>query len=373
MDSISAVLVNFSYKNPKLIDRLESPYSEQLQNRLENLIKPYWKGSLDEISSLDHLVGQAFGTAARTLISRNPLSLPKAIGSHGQTIWHAPDSTTPSSWQIGDPNIIAEETRTTTISDWRRRDMAAGGQGAPLVPAFHKAMFQDTSSAAVLNLGGIANLTILPSEPHLTRGFDTGPANTLSDSWSQHKRGLSFDAEGAWANNGTKHTQLLNRMLQDPYFQRLPPKSTGREHFNIAWLEKQLKNVGETIHAQDVQATIVELTAVSIKDSLTKEAPNTQNLYVCGGGIHNTHLMQRLSAHMPAINILSTKEKGIDPDLVEAMAFAWLAKKTLDHQPGNIPAATGSSGPRILGGIYLAHLPKNLITYKKRPYQEPLS
>ncbi len=274
----------------------------------------------------------------------------RAIGSHGQTVRHEPQRG--FSIQIGNPALLAELSGITVVGDFRRRDVAAGGQGAPLVPAFHEAAFQaDDRVRAVLNVGGFSNLSLLsPGQP--VRGFDCGPGNVLLDTWIQVQRGQPFDRDGAWAASGNLDASLLRAMLDDEFFSRQGPKSTGRELFNLPWLEQHLS--GRTLLAEDVQATLLELTARSISEALERGQPDTQELLVCGGGTHNTALMRRLQALQPNRHVCSTEAFGIAPDWVEATAFAWLAHCCLENIPANRPSVTGARGPRILGAIYPA-------------------
>lgn len=274
----------------------------------------------------------------------------RAIGSHGQTVRHEPQRG--FSIQIGNPAFLAELSGITVVGDFRRRDVAAGGQGAPLVPAFHEAAFHTADRVrAVLNVGGFSNLSLLsPGEP--VRGFDCGPGNVLLDTWIQVQRGQSFDRNGAWAESGNVDARLLRAMLDDEFFARQGPKSTGRELFNLPWLEHHLS--GRTLPAEDVQATLLELTARSISEALERAQPDTQELLVCGGGAHNTALMRRLQALQPSRHVCTTEAFGIAPDWVEAAAFAWLAHCCLENIPANRPSVTGARGPRILGAIYPA-------------------
>ena len=310
--------------------------------------------SLDSIGALDTQLGLAFADAANALIDasgvdRNRIS---AIGSHGQTLRHRPAGEFPFSLQLGDANVIAERTGITTVADFRRRDIAAGGQGAPLLPIFHAAMLRDRNEMrAVLNLGGIGNLTLLPVSGAVT-GFDTGPGNGLMDAWCERHLGTAYDAAGALAARGQADAGLLARLLNDPYFAMPPPKSTGRDRFHLEWLDAQLRDRART--PEDVQATLCELTAASVASALHTTQPDTARLLVCGGGVHNPILLARLAARLPAIVIESTAVQGLDPDFVEAMAFAWLARETLAGRPGNLPEVTGARGLRVLGAIHRA-------------------
>lgn len=275
----------------------------------------------------------------------------RAIGSHGQTIRHEPARH--FTIQIGNPALLAELTGICVVADFRRRDVAAGGQGAPLVPAFHQALFGDSRGhVAALNIGGFSNLSLLsPGQDVL--GFDSGPGNVLLDAWIHHCRGSRYDRNGDWAATGQVNPTLLSHLLEDPFFATRGPKSTGRELFNLDWLLAHLQAL-PPIPAEDVQATLVELTASSITDALRSAQPHTDDLLVCGGGAHNTCLMQRLAALLPDTRVRSTAALGHDPDWIEAMAFAWLAHCALNGIPGNRPSVTGARGLRVLGAIYPA-------------------
>jgi anhydro-N-acetylmuramic acid kinase len=308
--------------------------------------------SLDAIGSLDTQLGHVFADAANASIDESGIDRNRicAIGSHGQTLRHRPSGAFPFSLQLGDANVIAERTGITTVADFRRRDIAAGGHGAPLLPVFHAMMLRGADEErAVLNLGGIGNLTLLPvSGP--VRGFDTGPANGLMDAWCEHHLGAAFDAGGAFAARGHVDETLLARLLADPYFALPPPKSTGRDQFHLGWLDAQLHDT--TLAPEDVQATLCELTAVSVAEALLAAQPGTTRVLVCGGGVHNPVLLARLAARLTNVAIESTAAHGLHPDFVEAMAFAWLARETLAGRPGNLPEVTGARGLRVLGAIY---------------------
>ncbi len=274
----------------------------------------------------------------------------RAIGSHGQTVRHEPQRG--FTVQIGNPALLAELTGICVVADFRRRDVAAGGQGAPLVPAFHKALFGCERRRAILNVGGFSNLTLLaPQQP--VRGFDCGPGNVLLDAWIRRHHGEAFDRDGAWAANGTADPQLLQDLLADDYFSLHGPKSTGREHFNLDWLLAHLQTRAP-IAAADVQATLLELTARSIATALHAALPAAEELLVCGGGAHNKRLMQRLAELLPTCTVESTDTRGLPADWIEAMAFAWLAHCCLEGIPANCPEVTGADGARVLGAIYPA-------------------
>ncbi len=354
LDGLDAVLVELldEGQRPRLIEALSRPIPHDLHTKLLALTAP----GNDEIPRMGR-IHVAFGRFSAELcldLLRKANVAPTAvdaIGSHGQTIRHHPLDTPPFTLQVGDPNTLAQLTGITTVADFRLRDMAVGGEGAPLVPAFHAALLgYGEAPRALLNIGGMANLTLIPGGSEPVRGFDCGPGNILLDAWVQRHRQQPFDAGGAWGAGGSIHLPLLTALLAEPYFARTPPKSTGRELFNLAWLERQLA-AHPPIAAQDVQATLCELTAQSISDALARFAPEYRALWVCGGGAYNNALMGRLSA-LSGIRVASTLELGVEPRWMEASAFAWLARETLFGRPGNLPAVTGADRPVILGGVY---------------------
>lgn len=353
MDGIDAVLVSFSDSTVKIHASHTAPYPDPIRHRL--IAASQNQGGPDEIGELDTLVGTLFAQAAEAVIQKSGFdrSAIRGIGSHGQTIRHQPSGTAPFSIQIGNPSVLSEATNITTVADFRRRDMAAGGQGAPLVPAFHKAFFSsDTENRCILNLGGIANITWLPASDSIpATGFDTGPANALMDAWCLDQTGLPFDSDGHWALEGTVNQELLDDMLSDAYFSKAPPKSTGKERFNLDWV-RTLVNRHPDIPAEDIQRTLLQLTVTSV----VKQLPEISDLgiYVCGGGARNPLLMDTLAKTLPEVRFSLTSELGVDPQMVEPVAFAWLAKQALEGKPGNLPDVTGAAGPRILGAIYPA-------------------
>lgn len=353
MDGIDAVLVSFHGQNVRLLSSHTKPYPDAIRHRLlaasQNQAQP------DEMGELDTLTGALFAEAANAVIAKaglEPSSI-RAIGSHGQTIRHQPSGSTPFTVQIGNPAVISEATGITTVADFRRRDMAAGGQGAPLVPAFHKAFFSSaTEDRCILNLGGIANITWLPADASQpVTGFDTGPANALMDAWCLDQTGRPFDSDGHWAREGAVDEDLLGDMLSDAYFLRPPPKSTGKERFNLDWVKTQVSRHPET-SAEDIQRTLLQLTVASIARQLP--AQKGLRLYVCGGGARNPVLMEQLARALPETRLTLTSELGLDPQLVEPVAFAWLARQTLEGKAGNLSDVTGAAGPRILGAVYPA-------------------
>ncbi|OIP18724.1 MAG: anhydro-N-acetylmuramic acid kinase [Comamonadaceae bacterium CG2_30_57_122] len=285
----------------------------------------------------------------------------RAIGAHGQTVRHQPQRRSETAagagytLQLLNPSLLAELTAIDVVADLRSRDVAAGGQGAPLVPAFHRRVFGNPQAMmAVLNLGGIANLSVLPADPAApVLGFDCGPGNALMDAWCLQHTGQAFDADGAWAACGQCVPELLARLLDEPYFSMPPPKSTGRDLFSLQWLQDKLQGF-EAARPQDVQATLAELTCSPCIASVSSYAKNSAELIVCGGGAFNLHLMQRLQAGLPGCIVRSSDAHGLPALQVEAAAFAWLAQQAVNRQPGNLSAVTGAAGPRILGGIYPA-------------------
>lgn len=312
---------------------------------------------LDVLGRADATLGEFIGEAILRFLSDNGSSSAEitAIGSHGQTVRHRPTGTAPFTLQIGDPNRIAEAAGITTVADFRRRDIAAGGQGAPLVPPFHSALFRaEGEHRAVLNLGGIGNFTLLPANADApVTGFDTGPGNALMDDWISHAHDEPYDHQGEWAASGEVDDVLLQRLLSDPYLSAPPPKSTGREHFNMSWLNEQLENHLRDRQISDagVQATLCAFTAETVARSLAAWGSDTQRVLVCGGGRHNRTLLAAIAQRIRC-PVETTDDHGVDGDSVEAAAFAWLAHQTLNGQSGNEPAVTGARGPRVLGAIY---------------------
>lgn len=353
VDGIDAALVSFSAQ-PRLLCARTYPLPEALAAQVLQISQSQGSVELDLLGELDTRLGKALAEAALALLheSGTPAGAIRAIGSHGQTLRHRPSGDAPFTMQVGDGNVIAEMTGIATVADFRRRDVAAGGQGAPLVPAFHAAtLYSASEDRAVLNIGGIANLTLLPAAGPV-RGFDTGPGNGLMDAWCLRHLGERFDRGGAFAAKGACSPVLLERLLAEPWLNLLPPKSTGRDHFHVQWLDERLP--GLELAPEDVQATLNRFTSQSIIDALRRQLPDCARVLVCGGGVHNPVLMANLSAALPEAIIESTQSQGLDPDFVEAMAFAWLARETLSDRPGNLPAVTGARGPRVLGCVYPA-------------------
>lgn len=352
VDGIDAGLVDFSAHKPKLIAFEYLPFSSVLKNKIE-VLTSISTISLSDYGELDCELGHLFAQVVNRLLDRAGVHYSNiiAIGSHGQTLYHAPNSSFPFSLQIGDPNVIAEKTKITTVADFRRRDIAAKGQGAPLAPSFHQAVFTSSHQKnCIVNIGGIANITVLSSERKLI-AFDTGTGNTLMDYWCQKNLGQAYDKNGDWAKSGQVIPALLKNFKQADYFKLPPPKSTGKEYFSSEWLMQHLTTFS-TFPTQDIQATLCQLTADSITDAIQKYAGSIDELLVCGGGVHNHHLLTLLATQDYQVH--STAKEGINPDYVEAMAFAWLAKQTMNHLAGNLVEVTGANAPVILGGIYLS-------------------
>lgn len=359
IDGIDAGLYSFSDQQAQVIDFYYQPYTQQIKQKIRKLCDIQQPISLIEYGELDTQLGRLYGEACLQLLNQAKIDAQdiKAIGSHGQTLCHFPNAKYPFTLQIGDPNIISQITGITTIADFRRRDIAASGQGAPLVPAFHHAMFHSPiENRAIVNIGGIANLTTLPKEIAKKNilGFDTGPGNTLMDYWISQHKSKAFDKHGLWAATGNIQAKLLNQLKDEPFFLASPPKSTGTEHFSPDWLTNKLATL-PAYRPEDIQRTLCQLTAETIGDALQKAAPETDKVFICGGGVHNQTLFTTLKKSL-TIPVLSTETEGIHPDQVEAMAFAWLAKRTLHHLTGNLPEATGAKQAVILGGIYQAQI-----------------
>jgi anhydro-N-acetylmuramic acid kinase len=349
MDGIDAALVSFGDKSLNIIASHQFAYPDDLRQQLIAARSDASLRSCDDVPELHKQVGECFRDAAVALLNKSgsEASSVSAIGSHGQTLRHAPHGPAPYSLQIGDPGIIADGTGITTIADFRRADIELGGQGAPLAPAFHEWLFRsDESTRIVLNIGGIANITVLHAGQHDTTGFDTGPGNTLLDAWIQQHEDEPFDRDGRWSASGTTDSGLLTRLLADPYFGAPAPKSTGFEYFNLAWLAAA--GVGG-LAPVDVQATLCQLTADSIAAAVQDAAPDATTVLVCGGGVHNDDLMARLRITLAGMQVEPTATAGLDPDWVEAAAFAWLAMRSAHDQPGNLPSVTGASRPAVLG------------------------
>jgi anhydro-N-acetylmuramic acid kinase len=350
LDGVDAVLVDFSKAHPAALSAAHRPYPQKLRDRLLQLHQP----GLDDLhvaATLSQELVGIYADAAHAVLQHAGIERTQvaAIGCHGQTIRHQPDLG--YTLQLNNPALLAEMTGLSVVADFRSRDIAAGGQGAPLVPAFHSALFRDAhKTRAILNIGGIANLTLLkPDTP--TLGFDCGPGNMLLDAWIQRHQRQSFDDQGQWAAAGTVLPELLEHLLRHHYLAATPPKSCGREQFNLTWLDPVIPSAARPI---DIQATLLSLTAISIQQAMKRWCGPVDELYVCGGGARNTALINQLSQLLPATTIQTTDSLGLPAEHVEATAFAWLAWRTLHGLPGNLPEVTGAAGPRILGAIYPA-------------------
>ncbi|WP_413624994.1 anhydro-N-acetylmuramic acid kinase [Luteibacter sp. Lutesp34] len=353
-DGIDAALVRFTNGLPALVAGITHPWDETLRRRILAVAQDEVRLDLDEYGRLDVAVAHAFADAAQAVLETAGVAAGDviAVGSHGQTIRHRPVGDLPFTLQIGDPSVIAERIGIDTVADFRRADVAAGGQGAPLVPAFHATVLRPEHGArVVLNLGGIANVTRLSADGHVT-GFDTGPANGLMDAWCLRHRGEAFDRDGRFAASGHVDDELLAQLLDDPYFALPPPKSTGREHFHLAWLDMHPRVAD--LSPEDVQSTLLAFSAHSVADAIALHAADATDVVACGGGVHNTALMQAIASRLEGRPLHVSSAFGIDPDGMEAMAFAWLAYRRLRGEPGNLPAVTGASGPRLLGAVYAA-------------------
>ncbi|HEY1845116.1 MAG TPA: anhydro-N-acetylmuramic acid kinase [Buttiauxella sp.] len=354
LDGIDVVLAAI---DEHLVVQLAS-YSHPIPLALKNDILAICQGqqlTLSQLGQLDTRLGRLFAQAVQILMENEGLTRADiaAIGCHGQTVWHEPQGDAAHTMQIGDNNQIVALTGVTVVGDFRRRDMALGGQGAPLVPAFHHALLaHPTERRMVLNIGGIANLSLL-IPGHAVKGYDTGPGNMLMDAWIWRQKGRPYDKDAEWASGGKVILPLLQQMLCDPYFAAPAPKSTGREYFNYGWLERQL-NAFPGLAAEDVQATITELTAVTIAEQVLLSG-GCERLMVCGGGGRNPLLMARLAGLLPGIEVGTTDEAGISGDDMEALAFAWLAYRTLSGLPGNLPSVTGAQEASVLGAIFPAN------------------
>jgi anhydro-N-acetylmuramic acid kinase len=351
MDAIDAVIVDFDVKPLRVVAASATGFDPELKRRIAALIDSPDHVALDDLGQVDVDLAHAFARAANDLMRAAGVApaAVSAIGSHGQTLRHRPDLPTPFTWQIGDPNTLAEMTGISVVADFRRRDMAAGGQGAPLLPVFHDHVFRsDVEDRAIVNVGGIANITVLSRDATVT-GFDTGPGNRLLDAWICLNLGRDYDENGRWASTGKCDATLLARLLDDPYFDLQPPKSTGRELFNLEWLQSKL-GLFERL-PQDVQATLLEFTAASIAAAVREYAPGA-SLYVCGGGSRNLSLLGALRRLVAPNPVASTSALGLDPDYIEAIAFAWFAQRTLAGMTSSAGSVTGARGARVLGGIY---------------------
>lgn len=363
-DGIDATLVEWCDQQPRLISHLEIEHPAELRNDILALCQP-GSDEINRLGQLDQRLGLAFADAALQLLQQSDTRAEQvtAIGSHGQTVRHQPPGSVnhPFTLQIGDPNLIASRTGITTVADFRRRDMAAGGEGAPLAPAFHRAaFFSDSERRLIANIGGIANITDLGGSREDVSGFDSGPGNGLMDGWIQRHRQLRYDRDGDWASSGSVQEDLLAELLRHPFLHQTPPKSTGREAFHLGWLDETLAVFTRPLRPEDVQATLLELTAVSLTRAIEAYAEHCDAIYVCGGGALNNALMTRLQQLNSGRRVGHSGQLGIAPQQVEGAAFAWLARQTLQGLAGNLPAVTGAREALVLGGIYPA---RGVVTY----------
>jgi len=351
LDGVDAVLVSIKNDNVEVISSVSHDFPSDLVEDLKKLLETGIV-SLQKLGEINYRLGLVYADCVNDLILKDGIASDevKAIGCHGQTVFHDPRSRYPFSMQLGDGNTIAAKTGIDTIMDFRGMDIAYGGEGAPLTPAFHYKIFSDLNEKRViLNLGGIANVSILNEDKVI--GFDTGPANCLIDLWIQNQLGEKFDKNGDWARSGTIHTELLNHFMNEDYFKLKAPKSTGKELFNLDWIKNKLVDFPNILN-KDIQATITELTAKSIAEAIHLFATNTEAIYICGGGAFNSYLRERLSHYLPKMKISTTSDLGIPEQLVEAVAFAWLAHQRVNGLPGNLPSVTGADKSAILGCVY---------------------
>jgi anhydro-N-acetylmuramic acid kinase len=346
LDGVDAALVTFEADRCSVTRTFYLPYPDDLKQALLALHVPS-DNELESSEMLRNRLARLYAAAIGKLLDSSDKV--QAIGCHGQTVRHRPELG--FTLQLNNPSLLAELTATPVVADFRSRDIAAGGQGAPLVPAFHHAVFgHPTIHRVIVNIGGISNLTDLPPGGDIT-GFDCGPGNLLMDAWCQRNTGQPYDRDGIWAAGGKVIEVLLQGLLAHPFFEKLPPKSTGRDTFNMDWLEQFLS---PSYAAQDVQATLTELSARSIAEAISRRCAGAAEVYLCGGGAHNRALKAQLQSFLPDLRLAETDALGIPADWVEAAAFAWLAKQTMEGKPGNLPAVTGASGLRVLGAIYPA-------------------
>ena len=358
LDGVDAVLADFSTPRPTVLGHCSAPMPEELKSEFLALNAP-GENELHRAALAANSLARLYATQVHALLRQHGVApgTVRAIGAHGQTVRHRPGEFDGTGYtlQLNQPALLAELCGIDVVADFRSRDVAAGGQGAPLVPPFHQAFFGDPAQAvAVLNIGGISNITLLaPASKVPVAGYDCGPGNALMDAWCLAHTGASFDAEGRWAAQGTVHTGLLAHLLAEPFFAKPPPKSTGRDLFNGAWLLDRLQHF-TTVAAQDVQATLTELTVQACANCLHQHAVRFDKLIVCGGGAFNHLLMTRLQVALPGCQVDSSAQFGLPPLQVEATAFAWLARQTVLHQTSSLASVTGARGARILGAVYPA-------------------
>ncbi|TVQ40727.1 MAG: anhydro-N-acetylmuramic acid kinase [Wenzhouxiangella sp.] len=354
MDGVDAALVDFDCSRVQVLAARTYPFPEEIKTTLDRLREDPDRFPLAALARLDATLGETLAQAALDIIELAGVE-PRAvtsIGSHGQTLLHRPDDNPPQTLQVGDPHIIADRTGITTVADFRRADLAAGGQGAPLAPLLHQALFQvPQEDRIVANLGGIANITVLPAGGGVA-GFDTGPANCYLDLWFRRHHAERFDHAGAWAATGSVHPELLGLLLEDSYIQRPPPKSTGIEYFNPTWLDQRLASFKQ-LEPADVQATLAEFSARSLAQAIERQSGYAaRRLILCGGGVHNLDLVDRIRQQLPGMTVESSADHGMDPDQVEAVLFAWLARRRLRAKATETGPITGARKQTLLGVIF---------------------
>lgn len=352
LDAVDAVALSLTDKKPEeppqIIRTYSEPVSNVLRQQLIDLCQP-GDNEIERAGRCHTILGRVYANVARKLIEHLPETLISVIGCHGQTVRHQPSGEAPYTLQLGNGAVIAALTGIPVVTDFRSADMVRGGQGAPFAPFFHKLVFgHPTRCRAVLNLGGIANVTLLPCGEGTVTGFDTGPANGLLDAWIDRHHGLPFDKDGLWASSGQLHPELLEHLLQESYLLQPPPKSTGRELFNIDWLEQMLSTLPYDISSEDVQLTLAHFTAASIAGQIPHDV---EEIYCCGGGSKNPLLMNLLSSYCHT-EVAQTDAIGFSPEWIEASAFAWMALATLHHRHCTLPSVTGASGSSVAGAIY---------------------
>ena len=356
MDGLDVAVLDAGTAPPAIVAASTVPLPSDLVRSLQALAVP-GSGEIDRLGAADAALGEFIGRSVLDCLATWDITVNevRAIGSHGQTVRHRPSVNRPFTLQIGDPNRIAEITGIDTVADFRRRDMAAGGQGAPLVPLFHEALFRNGARhRVVVNIGGIANATILPAETSAVTGFDTGPGNALLDAWSRHCRDEPYDRDGAWAAGGKVIAPLLAVLQRDPFVHASPPKSTGKETYHLDYVQRAEQQAMRSVDMVDVQATLAEFTAWSIAFAIHRWGPESGDVVVCGGGRHNADLMGRLHRSLCDFHVTTSDDLGVDGDALEAAAFAWFAYRTLLRKPSNAPAVTGAGGERILGALHTA-------------------
>lgn len=359
MDGLDVAALETGTSPPAIIAASTVPLPSELVRSLANLVVP-GDGEIDRLGVVDAALGEFIGRSVLDCLASWDIAANdvRAIGSHGQTVRHRPTADRPFTLQVGDPNRIAEITGIDTVADFRRRDMAAGGQGAPLVPLFHETLFRHPARhRVVLNIGGIANATMLPAATNEVSGFDTGPGNALLDAWARHCRDEPYDRDGHWAAGGRVVAPLLAVLQRDPFVRASPPKSTGKETYHLDYVQRAERHATRSepaLDAADVQATLADFTAWSIAFAIRRWGPGPGDVVVCGGGRHNADLMGRLGRHLGDFDLATSDDLGVDGDALEAAAFAWFAHRTLHGKPSNAPAVTGARGDRVLGAIHMA-------------------